>query len=49
MRELSIHELSFVSGAGLWLRPLVEGAKALAKNPVAQGGATGGATTLPAM
>ncbi|SPX82031.1 Uncharacterised protein [Moraxella ovis] len=30
MRELSIHELSFVSGAG-WLRPLVEGAKALAK------------------
>ncbi|WFF38434.1 hypothetical protein LU290_09315 [Moraxella nasibovis] len=44
MRELSIHELSFVSGAGGWLRPLVEGAKALAKNPVAQGGATGGAT-----
>ncbi|MFL1732344.1 hypothetical protein [Moraxella oculi] len=34
---------------GLWLRPLVEGAKVLAKNPVAQGGATGGATTLPAM
>lgn len=44
MRELSIHELSFVSGGAGWLRPLVEGAKALAKNPVAQGGATGGAT-----
>lgn len=44
MRELSVHELSFVSGAGVAVRPLVEGAKILAKNPVAQGGTIGGAT-----
>lgn len=48
MRELTISELSAVSGSGAFVRPLLkkslEATKSAANNPVVQGGAAGGAT-----
>lgn len=41
MRELAISELSLISG-GAASRVIIQGAAQLAKNPVAQGGVTGG-------
>lgn len=48
MRELTISELSAVSGSGAFILPLLkksaEVIKSTANNPVAKGGAAGGAT-----